>query len=289
MNTAIMKLDIASPIGSLDSYTYYVNQIPMLKPEEEVDLATRFHQQSDLAAARQLVLAHLRFVVKIARGYSGYGLALADLIQEGNIGLMKAVKRFDPSLGVRLVTFAVHWIKAEMHEFIIKNWRIVKIATTKAQRKLFFNLRRIKQRLGWFTQDEIADVAKELGVEQSVVTEMELRMNAHHDISLDLSNDEDETAENYSPLLYLTDNKNPADDLETIDWQEQNQERLAYALTTLDQRSLAILQDRWLAEKKATLHELADKYNISAERVRQLEANAMKKLKEMILVGQEDH
>lgn len=268
------------PINSLDAYIERVNQIPLLSSETEIELAERYREQQDLQAAQQLVLSHLRFVVRIARGYMGYGLALNDLIQEGNIGLMKAVKRFDPKVGVRLVSFAVHWIKAEIQEFVLRNWRIVKVATTKAQRKLFFNLRKAKQHLGWLGHEETQAVAEDLGVKAETVQEMETRLTAH-DVSFDLSldeNNEDETS--HAPVLYLEDHRyDPARQLEEHNQVSDNQ-KLKEALTHLDERSQQIVVQRWLAEPKATLHELAERYQISAERVRQLEQNAMKKLRE---------
>jgi RNA polymerase sigma-32 factor len=278
--TAIMQpLDIRQPINSLDAYISYVNQIPMLSLAEEQALATRLHKNNDLAAARQLVLAHARFVVRIAKGYMGYGLQLNDLIQEGNIGLMKAVKRFNPEIGVRLVTFAVHWIKAEMHEFILRNWRIVKVATTKAQRKLFFNLRTMKKRLGWFTNEEINAVAKDLGVEPDTVREMEMRLSAS-DASFDTHNDDEDENEFNIPAGYLEDLRyNPSKEIEKSDWSEQSGTALHHAIKQLDERSQDILAARWLNDEKATLQDLADKYQVSAERIRQLEKIAMEKLK----------
>ncbi|MBV8802533.1 MAG: RNA polymerase sigma factor RpoH [Gammaproteobacteria bacterium] len=277
--TVFNTLDVRQSINSLDSYINYVNQIPMLSQSEEQELALRLQQKNDLAAAKQLVLTHARFVVRIAKGYMGYGLQLADLIQEGNIGLMKAVKRFNPQIGVRLVTFAVHWIKAEMHEFILRNWRIVKIATTKAQRKLFFNLRTMKKRLGWFTNEEVSAVAKDLGVEPETVREMEMRLSAS-DASFDMHTDDEEENELNSPAGYLEDLRyNPAKELETTGESEQSEIALHTALLKLDERSQHILTARWLNDEKATLQDLADKYQVSAERIRQLEKNAMKKLK----------
>lgn len=268
------------PIGSLDAYIQRVNQIPMLSAEEERECAERFHQDGDLDAARRLVLAHLRYVVRVARGYMGYGLPLNDLIQEGNIGLMKAVKRFDPEMGVRLVSFAVHWIKAEIHEFVLRNWRIVKIATTKAQRKLFFNLRQMKNRLGWFSSEEVDEVAKDLGVSREDVLVMEQRLNAM-DSSFDASVSEEDDESFKAPSQYLYDaNNDPALLIEKERTGELGREQLFFALERLDERSQDILQQRWLAENKATLHDLADKYGVSAERVRQLEKNAMKKLRD---------
>ncbi|QIZ78253.1 RNA polymerase sigma factor RpoH [Ferrimonas lipolytica] len=264
--------------GSLESYIQAVNAIPMLSVEEEQYLARQV-VGGDIDGAKLLIMAHLRFVVHIARGYSGYGLPQADLIQEGNIGLMKAVKRFDPDVGVRLVSFAVHWIKAEIHEYVLKNWRIVKVATTKAQRKLFFNLRKAKKRLGWFSNEEVHTVAEELGVSPKEVMEMEARLAAQ-DAAFDLGNDDDDDNSSYAPALYLQDdNSNHADVIEAEDHQAQSQRSLRDALNTLDDRSREILTARWLDEPKQTLHELAAHYGVSAERIRQLEKNAIKKLK----------
>lgn len=284
MNTSLQLCEMAVPLGSFDAYVYRVNQIPMLTQQEELDLATCWHDTQDLAAARRLVLAHLRFVVRIARGYTGYGLSQADLVQEGNIGLMKAVKRFDPGVGVRLVSFAVHWIKAEIHDFILRNWRIVKIATTKAQRKVFFNLRKLKKRLGWFSRDEIEAVAKDLGVAAKVVEEMESRMDAY-DMAFDGSDDDDDGGheKTLAPVHYIEDKRyDPAHLLETSNTNEQGHHQLENAMQLLDTRSQDILQQRWLLDKKATLQDLAAKYQVSAERIRQLEQNALKKLKTLI-------
>lgn len=269
------------PIGSLEAYIYRVNQIPMLTLEEEQDYARRFHEQGDVEAARQLVLAHLRYVVRVARGYLGYGLPLNDLIQEGNLGLMKAVKRFDPKMGVRLVSFAVHWIKAEIHEFVLHNWRIVKIATTKAQRKLFFNMRQMKKRLGWFNKEEVDAVAKDLGVSREEVLVMEQRLNAM-DTSYDATDADDDDAYRTVPERYLhAPNSDPAYLFEQEVSGIQGSEKLHLALARLDARSQEILKRRWLVDDKAeTLHALADEYGVSAERVRQLEKNAMKKLRQ---------
>ncbi|MGY4676002.1 RNA polymerase sigma factor RpoH [Ursidibacter arcticus] len=269
------------PQGNLDSYIRMANQYPMLTADQEKELAERFYYDEDLEAAKQLILSHLRFVVHIARGYMGYGLPLADLIQEGNIGLMKAVKRFNPEVGVRLVSFAVHWVKAEIHEYVLRNWRIVKVATTKAQRKLFFNLRKNKQRLAWFNEEEIQKVAEELGVSPDDVKEMESRMTGQ-DMAFDLPVGED-SDEAYVPSMYIEDDtSNFADDLEDEQHNGQATAQLAYALAQLDERSQDIIKTRWLDEEKATLHELAAKYNISAERVRQLENQALKKIKDAI-------
>jgi RNA polymerase sigma-32 factor len=275
-----MALTVGQQSASIDGYLQAVSTIPMLEAEQEKELATRLQEDGDLNAAKQLIMSHLRFVAHIAKGYSGYGLPQADLIQEGNIGLMKAVKRFDPSVGVRLVSFAVHWIKAEIHEFVLKNWRIVKVATTKAQRKLFFNLRKNKKRLGWFNQAEVATVANELGVSEKEVREMESRMSGQ-DMGFDLTGDDNDDAPSstYSPVQYLTDGSNDlAEEVEQQQWQEQSHTRLFSALKTLDERSQDIVSARWLSDDKATLQELAAKYSVSAERVRQLEKTAMKKL-----------
>ena len=275
-----MALTVGQQSASMDGYLQAVSTIPMLKVEEEQELAKKLQEEGDLSAAKQLIMSHLRFVAHIAKSYSGYGLPQADLIQEGNIGLMKAVKRFDPSVGVRLVSFAVHWIKAEIHEFVLKNWRIVKVATTKAQRKLFFNLRKNKKRLGWFNQAEVSTVASELGVSEKEVREMESRMSGQ-DMGFDLTGDDNDDAptSTYSPVQYLTDGSaDLADDIEQQQWQEQSHTRLFSALKTLDERSQDIVSARWLSDDKATLQELAEKYSVSAERVRQLEKTAMKKL-----------
>ena len=269
------------PFDSLEGYVQAVSQIPMLSAEEAQELAQQLQSHNDLAATQQLVMSHLRFVAHIARGYMGYGLPLGDLIQEGNIGLMKAVKRFDPNYGVRLVSFAVHWIRAEIHEFILRNWRIVKIATTKAQRKLFFKLRGAKKRLGWLNHDEVNTVARELGVTPDNVLEMESRLSGH-DVSFDpgLDADSDEEPDSYAPSAYLRDEQaDPAQALERDDWEAQTTSQLGAALAQLDPRSRAIVQRRWLSDDKPTLHDLAAEYQVSAERIRQLETNAMKKLR----------
>jgi len=275
---------IQLPTGSVDQYITAAMNIPMLSAEEEYSLATRLREDNDLEAARMLVMSHLRFVVRVARGYSGYGLALGDLIQEGNIGLMKAVKRFDPNVGVRLVSFAVHWVRAEMHEYILRNWRIVKVATTKAQRKLFFNLRSKKKRLGWLNQEEVNAVAADLGVKPETVLEMESRLSGH-DIGFDLTAaDDDEDTRHFAPAAYLADHsQDPAQVLEQSDWSERNTSSLAEALVTLDERSRTILEERWLSEDKTTLHDLAARYGVSAERIRQVEKNAINKLKKTML------
>lgn len=276
-----MTLPSAPPIGSLDAYLGWVNQVPMLTADQEYDHAQRLQQENDLNAAQALILPHLRFVVRIAKNYNGYGLALGDLIQEGNIGLMKAVKRFQPEMGVRLVSFAVHWIKAEIHEFIIRNWRIVKVATTKAQRKLFFKLRSAKKRLGWFTHQEIQDVAQDLGVSCKDVVAMEQRLNAQDAVLDPTANDDDEFTPGGQIIRYLEapESSDPALALETLEMGSNQEKKLRNSLATLDPRSQDILYHRWLADEKATLHDLADKYQVSAERIRQLEANAMKKIR----------
>ena len=269
------------PQGSIEGYIRAANEYPMLTAEEEKELAERLYYHEDLDAAKKLILSHLRFVIHVARGYSGYGLPQADLIQEGNIGLMKAVKRFNPEVGVRLVSFAVHWIKAEIHEYVLRNWRIVKVATTKAQRKLFFNLRKTKQRLGWFNENEVDMVANELGVSKEDVIEMESRMSGA-DVGFDLPTDDAET-ETSSPSLYLEDkSSNFAAELENENFESQATEQLGVALQSLDARSQDIIKARWLDDNKATLHDLAAKYNVSAERIRQLETNALKKLKSAV-------
>lgn len=279
MSHQLQRLNTPLSVGSLGSYIHWVNQIPLLSEEREHELAQRLVTHQDLAAARELVLSHLRFVVKLARGYLGYGLPLGDLIQEGNIGLMKAVKRFDPTKGVRLASFAVHWIRAEIQEYVIKNWRIVKIATTKAQRKLFFNLRKASQKLGWFSNDEVNAVAQELNVSPTEVRQMEQRLS-NYDQSFDVGLDDSEEDNQFAPALYLEDQRaTPEQQLEQNDWSTTQEQRLHQAMSELDERSQDILQKRWLVEKKATLHDLADKYNVSAERIRQLEQAAMKKLK----------
>lgn len=281
VHPALLQGGMPVPQGNLDSYIRIANQYPILSAEQEKELAERYYYDEDLEAAKQLILSHMRFVIHIARGYLGYGLPLADLIQEGNIGLMKAVKRFDPNVGVRLVSFAVHWVKAEIHEYVLKNWRIVKVATTKAQRKLFFNLRKNKHRLAWFNEDEIQKVADDLGVSPQEVREMESRMTGQ-DLGFDLPVGEDDS-EAYTPSMYLEDNSsNFADELEDEEQTGEATAQLAYALSTLDERSQDIIKTRWLDENKATLQELADKYNISAERVRQLENAALKKIKDAV-------
>ena len=271
--------------GSLESYIQSVREIPVLKKSEEQALAVKLRDNDDLEAARQLIMHNLRFVIKVARGYSGYGLPLADLVQEGNVGLMKAVKRFNPEINVRLVSFAVHWIRAEIHEFILKNWKIVKVATTKAQRKLFFNLRSKKKRLAWMNQDEVSDIAKDLGVTNKDVLEMEKRMSGQ-DIGFDLSSDTDED-NSYSPNQFLESEQvdDPSELLESSDWDSHTRSLFANAMSTLDERSKDILASRWLVEEKATLQELAAEYNVSAERIRQIESNAIDKLKAAVVLA----
>jgi RNA polymerase sigma-32 factor len=277
------ELALVGPIGSLDAYFDAIGRIPILSREEETVLATRLRGEDDLDAARQLVLSHLRFVVHIARGYAGYGLPMGDLVQEGNVGLMKAVKRFDPSVGVRLVSFAVHWIRAEIHEYVLRNWRLVKIATTKAQRKLFFNLRKYKRNLGWLSAEETQTVARELGVSTSEVTEMERRLSSR-DLSYDPAPDTDDEEETYSPSAYLpAPNADPAIEVERTEWDDDVSGKVSGAMSQLDARSQAILRARWMNEPKATLHDLADQYGVSAERIRQIEANAIKKLRKLVV------
>ncbi|ATM98525.1 MULTISPECIES: RNA polymerase sigma factor RpoH [Enterobacterales] len=268
------------PQGSIEAYIRAANSYPMLTAEEEKELAERLHYDGDLDAARTLILSHLRFVIHVARSYSGYGLPQADLIQEGNIGLMKAVRRFNPEVGVRLVSFAVHWIKAEIHEYVLRNWRIVKVATTKSQRKLFFNLRKNKKRLGWFNQDEVELVARELGVSESDVREMESRMSAQ-DMAFDMTADDSDDSHPIAPVLFLEDKSSDfADGIEEDNWDNHATDKLTSAIETLDERSQDIIRARWLDDdNKSTLQDLATKYGVSAERVRQLEKNAMKKLR----------
>lgn len=287
MTTAVTTLAhdvaLAGPAGSLDSYIHAVGAVPVLSKEDEQTLSRRFRDEEDLEAARALVMAHLRFVVHIAKGYTGYGLPLADLIQEGNVGLMKAVKRFDPEYDVRMVSFAVHWIRAEIHEFVLKNWRIVKVATTKAQRKLFFNLRKNKKSLAWLTHAETQAVAADLGVTPKEVTEMERRLSARDAIFDPAPGADDEHS--FTPAAYLpSKNADPAELVEKTDWHDDATSRMTGAMKDLDERSQDILRSRWLTEKKQTLHELADKYGVSAERIRQIEANAIKKLRTAIVV-----
>ena len=279
MTKALQTMEWMTPGSNLNAYIQGAAAIPILSVDEEKALGESLFYNEDLDAARKLVLAHLRFVVHIARSYNGYGLPLGDLIQEGNVGLMKAVRRFNPEKGVRLVSFAVHWIKAEIHEFILKNWRIVKVATTKAQRKLFFNLRSAKKELEWLSQDEAKAIANDLDVELKDVMEMEMRLSST-DTAFDLSQDDDDDSITYSPSVYLASNEiDPAEFVESHDYETDNNLRLKNAIKSLDERSQVILQRRWLDDKKQTLHELADEYGVSAERIRQLEKNAMVALK----------
>jgi RNA polymerase sigma-32 factor len=281
-NALVLKsrsLALDGPVGSLDAYIERVSSIPVLSREEELELAKRFRDHEDLDAARLLVLSHLRFVVHVARGYVGYGLPVADLIQEGNIGLMKAVKRFNPAMGVRLVSFAIHWIRAEIHEFVIRNWRLVRVATTKAQRKLFFNLRRMKKNLAWLSDEETNAVAGELGVEPREVREMEQRLAAR-DLSFDPAPDADEEEGVGSPSLYLpAPDLDPATTVEQQEWEGAISDSLTAAIGSLDERSRAVIKARWLAEDKRTLQDLADEFGVSAERIRQIEAAAIGKLR----------
>lgn len=281
MSTAnsLQVFDPTTPGQDLTAYIASVNSIAMLTPEQELELAKQYYYEDNVDAARQLVLSHLRFVVHMSKTFSGYGLSQADLIQEGNVGLMKAVKRFNPEVGVRLVSFAVHWIKAEMHEYILRNWRIVKIATTKAQRKLFFNLRSSKKRLGWLNNEEAEAMAQDLGVDAKVVRQMEGRM-ASYDAAFDADSDSDDEAAYKAPAYYLEDQASDlATNVEEDEWEEVTNNSLHSAMSELDDRSKDILNSRWLSENKATLHELANRYGISAERIRQLEKNAMNKIK----------
>jgi len=282
MSTSLQSIQWMAPGGNLGAYMQGVSTIAILSVEEEKALAERLYFEDDVDSARQLVMAHLRFVVHIARSYNGYGLPLADIIQEGNVGLMKAVKRFNPERGVRLISFAVHWIKAEIHEYVLRNWRIVKVATTKAQRKLFFNLRGAKKRLAWLTNDEAKAIAEDLGVEVKHVREMEKRLSAR-DAGFDASSDDDDESSYQAPALYLEDREaDPALLVEDADWESDSQARLATALGELDERSQDIIRQRWLSDAKSTLHELADVYGVSAERIRQLEQNAMKKVRSFL-------
>ncbi len=279
MNQSLLPVDQMVPGANLAAYVQAVGSVPVLSPERERELAEDLYYNNNLEAARQLVMSHLRFVVHIARSYSGYGLAEADLIQEGNVGLMKAVKRFNPEKGVRLVSFAVHWIKAEMHEYILRNWRIVKVATTKAQRKLFFNLRSAKKSLAWLSADEAQAVADDLGVDLHEVQRMEGRLTSR-DVAFDAPLDTDDEDGWQAPQYYLEDQRSdPALEVESSDWRDNSEQQLHAALAELDERSRDILAQRWLAQSKATLHELAEQYGVSAERIRQLEQNAMKKLR----------
>ncbi len=272
---------LAGPLGSFEAYADRISRIPVLDREQELDLATRLRRDGDLAAARTLVMSHLRFVLHIARGYSGYGLPLGDLVQEGNVGLMKAVKRFDPSMNVRLVSFAVHWIRAEIHDYVLRNWRLVKVATTKSQRKLFFNLRRMKKNLAWLSHEETQAVARDLGVTPAEVTEMEQRLSAR-DLSFDPTPESDED-ESYGPAMYLpSPDSDPAEQAESSEWDADLQARLTRAVGRLDARSQDIVRRRWMAEQKATLHELAAEHGVSAERIRQIEVAAMSRLKSLM-------
>ncbi len=283
MSRMLQPMVALSPGGNINAYIQAVGAFPVLSQEREQELAQALYYREDLASARELVLAHLRFVVHIARSYSGYGLPLSDLVQEGNVGLMKAVRRFDPDRGVRLVSFAVHWIKAEIHEYILRNWRIVKIATTKAQRKLFFNLRSAKKNLGWLNNEEAQALARDLGVEVEEVRRMEGRLAAA-DVAFDAHPDDDDETASFAPAHYLEDRRHdPATQLEDADWETDNHERLGNALEGLDDRSRVILQRRWLDDDKATLHELAAHYGVSAERIRQLEQVALKKIRSSML------
>ncbi|MDD5271965.1 MAG: RNA polymerase sigma factor RpoH [Methylovulum sp.] len=280
-----LTLPVNLSVGTFDAYLNLVKQMPKLSSEQEHELAVKYRDHGDLEAARQLVMTNLRFVVHVAKGYSGYGLSLPDIVQEGNVGLMKAVKRFDPDMGVRLVSFAVHWIKAEIHEYVIKNWAIVKIATTKAQRKLFFNLRKSKEDLGWLSNNEAETIATDLDVQLSSVYEMEKRLGSR-DMSFDVSDDDGDEDNFVAPASYLQQHgADPAVLLENADWGGHEHDLLHDAMATLDERSLDIVSSRWLADKKATLHELAERYNVSAERIRQLEQNAMKKLKAAVVLA----
>ncbi len=279
MSTSLQSIQWMAPGGNLGAYMQGVSTIAILSVEEEKALAERLYYEDDVDSARQLIMAHLRFVVHIARSYNGYGLPLADIIQEGNVGLMKAVKRFNPEKGVRLISFAVHWIKAEIHEFVLRNWRIVKVATTKAQRKLFFNLRGAKKRLAWLTNDEAKAIAEDLGVEVKHVREMEKRLSAR-DAGFDASADDDDESAYQAPALYLEDREaDPALLVEDADWESDSKARLITALGELDERSQDIIRQRWLSDAKSTLHDLAAIYGVSAERIRQLEQNAMKKVR----------
>lgn len=279
-----LALPVNLSIGTFDAYLNAISQVPPLSSEQEKELALRYRDRGDLEAARQLVMSNLRFVAHVARGYSGYGLPMADIVQEGNVGLMKAVKRFDPDVGVRLVSFAVHWIKAEIHEYVIKNWRIVKVATTKAQRKLFFNLRKSKAGLGWLSKDDAEAIADNLDVDIKTVYEMEQRMDGH-DMGFDSHADESADDSISAPANYLVQQgADPAMLLENADWKGHEEGLLSHAMAELDERSQDILHSRWLADEKATLHELADRYSVSAERIRQLEKNAMKKLKAAVVL-----
>jgi len=280
MGKELQPMDISAPGQNLEAYLNSIQNIAILSPEEERKLAEDLYYREDLEAARQLVMAHLRFVVHIARGYSGYGLSQADLIQEGNVGLMKAVRKFNPEVGVRLISFAVHWIKSEIHEYVLKNWKIVKVATTKAQRKLFFNLRNKKKDITWLSEDDVKMISNELDVKEDTVREMEQRMSSH-DVSFDpYSADDSEEGNTYSPADYLTnEDSDPMEIVEKEDFARDQINQLQSAISDLDERSQLILKERWLTDDKPTLHELADKYGISAERIRQIEKKAMEKIR----------
>ena len=280
MSKELQPMDISAPGQNLEAYLNSIQNIAILSPEEERKLAEDLYYREDLGAARQLVMAHLRFVVHIARGYSGYGLPQADLIQEGNVGLMKAVRKFNPEVGVRLISFAVHWIKSEIHEYVLKNWKIVKVATTKAQRKLFFNLRNKKKDITWLSEDDVKMISNELDVKEDTVREMEQRMSSH-DVSFDpYSADDSEEGNTYSPADYLTnEDSDPMEIVEKEDFARDQINQLQNAISDLDERSQLILKERWLTDDKPTLHELADKYGISAERIRQIEKKAMEKIR----------
>ena len=280
MGKELQPMDISAPGQNLEAYLNSIQNIAILTPEEERKLAEDLYYREDLEAARQLVMAHLRFVVHIARGYSGSGLPQADLIQEGNVGLMKAVRKFNPEVGVRLISFAVHWIKSEIHEYVLRNWKIVKVATTKAQRKLFFNLRNKKKDITWLSEDDVKMISSELGVKEDTVREMEQRMSSH-DVSFDpYSADDGEEGNTYSPADYLTnEDSDPMEIVEREDFARDQINQLQNAISDLDERSQLILKERWLTDDKPTLHELADKYGISAERIRQIEKKAMEKIR----------
>ena len=280
MGKELQPMDISAPGQNLEAYLNSIQNIAILSPEEERKLAEDLYYREDLEAARQLVMAHLRFVVHIARGYSGYGLPQADLIQEGNVGLMKAVRKFNPEVGVRLISFAVHWIKSEIHEYVLKNWKIVKVATTTAQRKLFFNLRNKKKDITWLSEDDVKMISNELDVKEDTVREMEQRMSSH-DVSFDpYSADDSEEGNTYSPADYLTnEDSDPMEIVEKEDFARDQINQLQSAISDLDERSQLILKERWLTDDKPTLHELADKYGISAERIRQIEKKAMEKIR----------
>ena len=282
MGTQLQPSQLNSPGKDIESYLSSVHAIPILTKEQEQELALKLYEEDDLDAARQLVIHHLRFVVHIARSYQGYGLPLGDIIQEGNVGLMKAVRKFNPEVGVRLISFAIHWIKSEIHEYILKNWKIVKVATTKAQRKLFFNLRSKRKELNWLSSDEVKMISSELGVDEKSVKEMESRMNSS-DVSFDPPAEANDDQASYSPANYISDSSmDPAELIEKNDLEKHNNSELLSAISELDQRSKEILMDRWLSDMKPTLHELSDKYGVSAERIRQIEKSAMNVIKEKL-------